>query len=211
MAPNDDSPSPSTAPDPSDDVEGSEDASLEQTDDATDEEAGDETGEDTGIGRMILVVAGVVAALVAVTGGVLWLVSNDDATSQANGEDVEEAGDPRSAAEGPEGSRGFEGLPLDLPESLLPDGAEEVEGQVLRVGESWSASTSFTVRGDHEEFARAGDAPLAEDGFVMRQRAYDETTMQVIYDRADGAIMTVTYTSTGQADEVRVAAVLVGP
>ena len=117
--------------------------------------------------------------------------------------------DPRSAAEGPEGTRTFEGLPRELPPSVLTEGVDEddVEATVARAGDAWSAAASYLTSGEHEALGRGGDAPLRDDGFVLRQRAFDDRSMIVVYDHEDGTVLTMTYLSTGQADEVRVTAV----
>ena len=139
-----------------------------------------------GVSRRVLLGAG--AAVLVLVAVVLTLVLRDGA-------------DPRSAAEGPDGTRTFEGLPTDLPASVLPEGARDVEGTVLRSGTAWTAAASFTADGDHEALARAGDEPLTADGFVLRQRAFDERTMQVIYDHPDGSVLTMVY-RRGEVDGV---------
>lgn len=149
------------------------------------------------------VVAGLVA-LVAVTVGALAL-SGDGLPGWPW-----DRGDPRSASEGPEGFRTFEGAPLDLPASAVPPEARDVQGTAARSETSWTAAADFLLEGDPDTLGRAGDDPLAADGFVLRQRAYDDTTMVVIYDHEDGTELRMTYRALGGGD-VQVTAVLTGP
>lgn len=170
-------------PDPYDDL-----------DDDLDDDFDDASG---GRGRLIAIVLGVVVLLgSAIAAGVAF---------------TSFGADERSAVEGPEGTRTFEGLPRELPETLLPEGATDIEGSTVRAGDSWSAAATFEVRGDHDALARAADNPLRDEGFALRQRAYDDTTMQVIYDHEDGSVLTITYRRTDEGDLVRVAAALIGP
>lgn len=145
---------------------------------------------------VVVLLAATIAVMVVLDGGFAGL--------------GEPEGDPRSAVEGPEGLRSFEGLPLEMPLSVVPDGATNIEGTAARVGGDWTAAADFRVAGEHEQLARGGDAPLLEDGFVLRQRAFDDSSMLVIYDHDDGRELRVFYTQVSN-DEVAVNAVLTGP
>lgn len=103
-------------------------------------------------------------------------------------------GNSTSAALGREGTRSFSGVPDDLPAEVVPDEAIEVEGTVSRRGEDWSAAVTFVVADvERDTVMPTVDEALKADGYTLRQRAYDDTTMQVIYDGDDGAVATVTY------------------
>lgn len=162
-------------------------------------------GQHGGRGRVIAVLAGVgvlVAAVIAV------------AVLQSGPSEPDDGDDPTATAE-EEGTRSFQGLPDEIPASVLPTDVttEDVESTVVRSADTWTAVAEFTTRGDHEQLARAGDEPLRDEGFTLRQRAFDDTSMLVIYDHDDGSVLTVTYRgSTGGSDEVvRVSAVRTGP
>lgn len=121
-----------------------------------------------------------VVAIVAVVAFGLWFFFGDgfDATS---------------AELGREGTRSFAGVPDDLPPEVVPENATEVEGTVARSGEDWTSAVTFIVDGDREAVMPTVDAAILADGYTMRQRAYDDEVMQVVYDGPDGEVITVTY------------------
>ncbi|MBS3939962.1 MAG: hypothetical protein KG028_03275 [Actinobacteria bacterium] len=126
-------------------------------------------------GRLLVVAA--VLALVAVV--VVMVLDGRNATS---------------AALGREGTRTFAGTPDEMPMSVVPTGAIEVEGTVTRRGDDWSAAVTFVVEDvQRETVMPTVDEAMRGDGCNLRQRAYDDTTMQVIYDCGDGSVATVTY------------------
>ncbi|HSK23132.1 MAG TPA: hypothetical protein VK906_08155 [Egicoccus sp.] len=124
-----------------------------------------------------LLVVAVVLAIVAA--GVVLLLDGRNATS---------------AALGREGTRSFEGTPDELPGAAVPEGAVEVEGTVTRRADDWSAAVTFVVEDvQREAVMPTVDEAMTADGCTLRQRAYDDTTMQVIYDCDDGSVTTVTF------------------
>lgn len=99
-----------------------------------------------------------------------------------------------SAALGREGTRSFEGTPDELPTSVVPSEAVEVEGTVTRREQDWSAAVTYVVENvQRESVMPTVDEAMTDDGCTLRQRAYDDTTMQVIYDCEDGSVATVTF------------------
>jgi hypothetical protein len=103
-------------------------------------------------------------------------------------------GNPTSAAHGREGTRTLTSAPDDLPRDVVPSEATEVEGTVSRRGDDWSAAVTFVMPDvDREAVMPHVDEKITDQGYRLRQRAYDDTTMQVIYDGEDGSVMTVTY------------------
>lgn len=119
-------------------------------------------------------------------------------------------GNPTSAAQGREGTRTFEGTPDDLPSAVVPGEAIEVEGTVSRRGDDWTAAVTYVVEGAQREAVMPTvDEAMTADGCTLRQRAYDDETMQVIYDCEDGSVATVTYRTIDEG--VGTAVVLVSP
>lgn len=114
-----------------------------------------------------------------------------------------------SAELGREGTRNFEGVPEDLPPDVVPENATEVEGTVARSGEDWTSAVTFVMDGDRGEVMPTVDEALLADGYTLRQRAYDEKVMQVVYDGPDGSVVTVTYRSIPEGTGTAV--VLVSP
>lgn len=114
-----------------------------------------------------------------------------------------------SAEHGREGTRSFDGTPDDLPPDVVPADAVEVEGTVARGGDDWSSAVTFIVEGDREDVMPTVDAAVLADGYTLRQRAYDDEVMQVVYDRSYGAVLTVTYRAIPEGTGTAV--VLVSP
>ena len=145
-------------------------------------------------GRLALGVI-VLVLLVAVVGALWWTVVRDP--------------NPTSAALGDEGTRTFEGVPDDLPAGVVPADAVEVEGTVARSGDDWTSAVTFVVDGERDDVIPTVDEAILADGFALRQRAYDDEVMQVIYDGPDGSVLTVTYRTIPQGTGTAV--VLVSP
>lgn len=121
----------------------------------------------------------VVVVLAAVAAAVVMVLNGRNATS---------------AALGREGTRSFAGTPDEVPAAAVPSEAIEVEGTVTRRADDWSAAVTFVVADvQREAVMPTVDGALTADGCTLRQRAYDDTTMQVIYDCDDGSVTTVTY------------------
>ena len=124
-----------------------------------------------------------------------------------SGED-EETGSPTSAREGPEGRRTLEVIPDEIPASIAPDDARDIEGQTARSGDDWSVTVSFTFDGEREAAARAVDQRISEDGFELHRRIIETERVVSIYDGPGGLVMTVTVIPTG--DELRLSASIIG-
>lgn len=130
----------------------------------------------TSLWGRLLVVAVVLAIVAAV---VVMVLNGRNATS---------------AALGREGTRSFEGTPDELPAAAVPAAAIEVEGTVTRRADDWSAAVTYVVEDvQRDAVLPTVDEALTADGCTLRQRAYDDTTMQVIYDCEDGSVTTVTF------------------
>lgn len=100
---------------------------------------------------------------------------------------------PTSAERGREGVRAIESVPQELPEDVVPPGAEDVEGTVARDGDDWTSAVTFVVAGGREPANRHVDAALTTAGFAFRQRAFDDVSLQEIYDGPEGSVVSVTY------------------
>jgi hypothetical protein len=114
-----------------------------------------------------------------------------------------------SAQLGPEGSRTFEGVPDDLPAGVVPPGADEVEATVARAGDRWTAAVTFVAGSSRDDASTHVDAVLTAAGYAFRQRAYDERSLEVVYDGSDGSVLSVTYADTSEGTGTAV--VLRGP
>jgi len=140
-----------------------------------------------------LAIAAGVLVIAAATVGLVWNTA-DTATS---------------AVDGREGTRTFAGVPDDLPAAVAPADAADVEGTVSRTGDDWSAAVTYVSDRDRDALSPEVDEALVAAGFTVRQRAYDDTVMQVIYDGEDGDVATVTYRTLEAGTGVAV--VLVAP
>lgn len=133
-------------------------------------------------GRRASVVA-IVLAVAALSSGVAFLMLRDP--------------HPTSARLGRDGARTFDGVPDDLPAAIVPADAIEIEGTAAGTADGWTAAVTFVVPGTERESVRAYvDAVLSSDGYVFRQRAFDEVSLQETYDGLDGAVVSVSYERT---------------
>ena len=83
------------------------------------------------------------------------------------------------------------GIADDVPAAAIPAGAQ---ASSTMAGNATSATTvtEFTVSttSDREILAGATRSALEADGWVFRERLYDDVTMQSIFDGPDGAVLT---------------------
>jgi len=83
------------------------------------------------------------------------------------------------------------GLADDVPAGAIPAGAQ---ASTTMAGNATSSTTvtEFTVStsSDREVLASATRLALEADGWVFRERLYDDVTMQSIFDGPDGAVLT---------------------
>ena len=98
-----------------------------------------------------------------------------------------------------------DGRPDNIPEAVIPDGAE-VTGIIAQAGAAQGSSAAeFTIVGDIERDVLADTARTAIeiDGWTFVERAYDATTMVMTFTR-DAATLTWTLrlTETGAAGSV---------
>lgn len=98
-----------------------------------------------------------------------------------------------------------DGRPDNIPEAVIPDGAE-VTGIIAQAGAAQGSSAAeFTLVGDIERDVLADTARTAIeiDGWTFVERAYDATTMVMTFTR-DAATLTWTLrlTETGAAGSV---------
>lgn len=98
-----------------------------------------------------------------------------------------------------------DGRPDNIPEAVIPDGAE-VTGIIAQAGAAQGSSAAeFTLVGDIERDVLADTARTAieNDGWTFVERAYDATTMVMTFTR-DAATLTWTLrlTETGAAGSV---------
>lgn len=133
-------------------------------------------------------------------------------TREIGGSEVSDAsgdGDPDStSAQGePGGTRTLDVIPDELPASVAPDDARDLEGTVARAGDDWSAAVSFLTDRELEPFARELDGMVRSDGYELRQRVLESERIVNTYDGPDGGIMTVTLRPDG--DATRATAVIV--
>jgi hypothetical protein len=138
-----------------------------------------------------------------------WLLGPDlDAAGPDEPAAATEA--PTSAARGPEGTRSFDGVPDELPGTVVTPDAREVIGTVSRGGDDWSASLLYVVEGSERDAVEvAVDAALVSEGFVRRRVSSDPERKVVVYDRPDRATLTLTLLL--QPDGVSVGLVLISP
>jgi hypothetical protein len=83
------------------------------------------------------------------------------------------------------------GLADDVPAGAIPAGAQ---ASTTMAGNATSSTTvtEFTVStsSDREVLASATRSALEADGWVFRERLYDDVTMQSIFDGPDGSVLT---------------------
>lgn len=110
----------------------------------------------------------------------------------------EEGGSLTSAREGPEGQRTLDVIPDEIPASIAPDDARDIEGRTARSGDDWSVSVSFNLDGERQAAARAVDQRISDDGFELHRRIIETERVVSIYDGPGGLVMTVTVVPTGE-------------
>lgn len=93
------------------------------------------------------------------------------------------------------------GIADDAPAGAIPAGAQATSTMVGNATSSTTV-TEFTVAGSKDREAMAGTtrSALEADGWIFRERLYDEVTMQSIFDGPDGAVLTQVLTIG--ADEI---------
>ena len=103
------------------------------------------------------------------------------------------------------------GVTEDLPPDMVPQGAE-TQGIVVTNPNGGSSGVEFAIAGwdgsvaDRDALADAARAAAERVGWLVRERSYDDTTMQIIFDHPDGSALT--YTVSRTADGLVGAAVL---
>jgi|DEB0MinimDraft_3_1074331.scaffolds.fasta_scaffold27022_3 hypothetical protein len=83
------------------------------------------------------------------------------------------------------------GIADDVPAGAIPTGAQ-ASSTMAGNATSSTTVTEFTVSttSDRETMAGATRSALEADGWVFRERLYDDVTMQSIFDGPDGAVLT---------------------
>lgn len=83
------------------------------------------------------------------------------------------------------------GIADDVPAGAIPAGAQASSTTAGNITSSTTV-TEFTVpmTSDRETMASTTRSALEDDGWVFRERLYDEVTMQSIFDGPDGAVLT---------------------
>ncbi len=126
-----------------------------------------------------------------------------------DGDGPTEGPESTSAARGPDGNRPLDGVAEELPPGLIADDASDVESRAARSGDDWSATVTYASEVDRDELERIVDTAAADGGFERRQATLDDERKVIVYDGADGSIMTVTLQTDGS--RTLLAAVLVSP
>lgn len=96
----------------------------------------------------------------------------------------------------------LDGVPEQIPASILPDDAQQITGRLATHGDAWSAFARFQSEMsshalvDHIQLAATGE------GYTHREHAHDGTSTVSVYDGADGSILTVTVHDLGERRSV---------
>lgn len=125
----------------------------------------------------------------------------DDATS-----DGADTGD--RTAHGSLVGRSLDEIPDEFPAAIVTEDARGLEGRRVSSGKDWSVSVTYTSGWPQDDLEATVDA-AAEESFERRNARFDADRKVIVYDRRDGAVMTVTLMDHG--DEIAVAAILTGP
>lgn len=90
------------------------------------------------------------------------------------------------------------GIATDIPRGAIPAG---VEASSTMAGNTTSSTsvTEFTVTGNttRDDIAGATRSALEADGWIFRERLYNDASMQTIFDGPDAAVLTQVLTING--------------
>lgn len=90
------------------------------------------------------------------------------------------------------------GIATDIPRGAIPAG---VEASSTMAGNTTSSTsvTEFTVTGNitREDVAGATRSALEADGWIFRERLYNDVSMQTVFDGPDAAVLTQVLTING--------------
>lgn len=103
----------------------------------------------------------------------------------------------------------IDGIPEQIPDTIVPDGAHQVTGTIATQGEAWSALARFQSDRPSDELVEHVHLAATAERFRHRERSRDETSTVSVYDGSDGSILTVTVRDMG--DHRSVGAVRVSP
>lgn len=97
-----------------------------------------------------------------------------------------------------------DGVPTDVPASLVPEGAE-VSGLIAAAGGQGSSAAEFSLDGtvDREMLSANARAAAEAEGWLFLERVYDPETMVMTFTRDQSTMTwTVRLTETGAAGSV---------
>lgn len=122
---------------------------------------------------------------------------------------TDEARNRTSAATGADGTRSFAEAPVEIPAAMVAEDARDLEGRVARAGDDWSAVLTYTSELERDELEAMVDAAAQNADFRRRRATFDAQRKVILYDGADGSVMTVTLNADG--DAVTLGAVRISP